>query len=645
MFCGTFPSEFINKKTKNMENTKVSAVERLKEASNVLVTVSNNPSVDQLAGAIGLTLLLNKLGKHATAVFSGDIPSTLEFLQPEQTLEKNTDSLRDFIISLDKGKADKLRYKVEEKLVRIFITPYHTSIGQDDLEFSLGDFNVDVIVALGVHEQQDLDQAIVAHGRILHDATIISVNTQPNGSLGTISWVSEQSSSLCEMLAEMGVALKDDVFDGQMATALLTGIVAETERFSNQRTTSTTMSMSARLMAAGANQQLVATKLQEGGSIAMPVRGAEPSGNDNPDDNDNDDSPDNPTDGSLRIEHDEPEAPRSEEGADSVLPPIDDQNDVSPIQDTNDETAQDDARLNDGNEQNPNLKGGSSMIMEPPAMGGTLTANSTAPDITEATTVDALNLAPVNSPMMEHQQKIDAQAEPSVEPPQEPVEPESVDEPTVPEPTVIAPTVEPTEPETTTDESSAAEKAEDVTLPEEESAPEDNRTLASIEQSVGSEHIAEQPDMVHEPPVITPQAEVDSARDAVSQAMLGGDSPLEPIIALNAQPVDLNLGHGDSEPVRAVPAAEPAPEADDKADYLDITKVNEQSGLPQDQASSETPMIGQVSGRSIFNADAPPPVPPPMMPPPPPAHMTYGEQPLSNHDEDDNQSQDPLVAL
>ena len=53
--------------------------------------------------------LLNKLGKHATAVFSGQVPSTIEFLQPEKTLEKNTDSLRDFIIALDKSKADKLR--------------------------------------------------------------------------------------------------------------------------------------------------------------------------------------------------------------------------------------------------------------------------------------------------------------------------------------------------------------------------------------------------------------------------------------------------------------------------------------------------------------------------------------------------------
>jgi len=111
-----------------METQKNQVVESLKKATNILVTVSANPSVDQLAGAIGLTLLLNRLSKHATAVFSGSVPSILEFLQPDKTLEKNTDSLRDFIIALDKSKADKLRYKVEDQMVKIFITPYMTSI-------------------------------------------------------------------------------------------------------------------------------------------------------------------------------------------------------------------------------------------------------------------------------------------------------------------------------------------------------------------------------------------------------------------------------------------------------------------------------------------------------------------------------------
>src|SRR5258708_4848358 len=156
-----------------MDNVKQQVVDRLKQANNVLVTVRNSPTIDLLSACIGLALVLDKLDKHAAAVFSGEVPSAIEFLKPEATLENTPNSLRDFIIALDKSKADKLRYKVEDKVVRIFITPYRTSLSQDDLQFSQGDFNIDVIVALGVHEQQELDQEVTAHGRILHDATVV----------------------------------------------------------------------------------------------------------------------------------------------------------------------------------------------------------------------------------------------------------------------------------------------------------------------------------------------------------------------------------------------------------------------------------------------------------------------------------------
>ena len=243
---------------------KNQVAEELKKANNVLVTVSNNPSVDQLSAAIGLTLALNKLEKHATAVYSGATPSTIEFLQPEKTIEKNTDSLRDFIIALDKAKADKLRYKVEDKFVKIFITPYHTSLTEADLEFSQGDFNVDVIVAIGVHQREELDQAITSHGRILHDAVTISINNKQTAELGAINWFEADASSLCEMIVGLLEPIQGDkaILDNQIATSFLTGIVAETQRFSNTKTTAHTMNVSATLMKAGANQQLVASKLE-----------------------------------------------------------------------------------------------------------------------------------------------------------------------------------------------------------------------------------------------------------------------------------------------------------------------------------------------------------------------------------------------
>lgn len=305
-----------------MDSQKQSIIDRLKQANNILVTVSANPSVDQLAACVGLSLMLNGLEKHATAVFSGTVPSTIEFLQPEKTIEKNTNSLRDFIIALDKSKADKLRYKVEDKVVKIFITPYRTSISDKDLQFSEGDFNVDVVVCLGVHDQRDLDQAITSHGRILHDATVIGITTNVGNNIGTLNWLDQKASSLCEMVATLVDNFDKKVLDTQVATALLTGIVAETDRFSNTKTSPDTMKVSAQLMAAGANQQLVATKLAEPTPPPEPLH--EEKSSSDPGNEGSSSEPPKSSDGTLRITHDKDEVslPPVQEDPFKDMPPM-----------------------------------------------------------------------------------------------------------------------------------------------------------------------------------------------------------------------------------------------------------------------------------------------------------------------------------
>jgi len=253
------------------QGAKQQIVERVKQSSNILVTVSKNPSVDELSAALGLTIMLNNLKKHATSVVSGDIPPAINFLDPKKTFENTVDSLRDFIIALDKEKADHLRYKVDGDVVKIFITPYRTTINQDDLDFSQGDYNVEVVLALGVKNKDDLDEALSAHGKILHDATVATLSCGDTASnLGSIDWHEPAASSISEMLVSLSEALKADkpVLDEQTATAFLTGIVAATDRFSNNKTSSKVMTMAAQLMAAGANQQLIAAKLSEAHEIS-----------------------------------------------------------------------------------------------------------------------------------------------------------------------------------------------------------------------------------------------------------------------------------------------------------------------------------------------------------------------------------------
>jgi hypothetical protein len=579
-------------------------VERLGQANNVLVTVSANPSVDQLAGAIGASLMLNKMGKHATAVFSGKVPPTLKFLKPEETLEKNTDSLQDFIIALDKNKADKLRYKVEDDFVRIFITPYRTPITEKDLQFSHGDFNVDVVLALGVHKQQELDEAITAHGRILHDATVISVNTSGSHSeLGSINWLEPEASSLCEMLVSLGQALKDDIFDAQMATALLTGIVAETDRFSNERTTSRTMNLASRLLSAGANQQLVADKLEE---KPKPDKKDEPKDQEGPEEepdekpeNTPEEPPEDNDNGTLQINHPEEDDQAPADSLPAVQPP---------------------------EEEEPEGPVSKVLIDE--------TGN--------------LSLA---------QELPESQDEPLL-----PAHTATHDEPPASPSFTATGVPEPLEP--SSDALSPATSAPQTILshdqPQVENNPPAEQTLSDLETAV---HTPE-PEQVTPPTFDNPADHLDSARDAVEQATAGAPDPLEPIAALNAQPLGAPLHEnvpptiqpdlaaaavvppvsspasfnppsaGPLEPltptyaepsaptlepygpapVAPTPPLEPMPPSQPTPPVPNLEPYSPTP--PQPSFGGSQPSTQPGAGQQIVNSTSPPPpVPPPMMPP------------------------------
>ena len=235
-------------------------IEKIRGAENILVTLSRDPSVDEMAGALALTMFLDGLQKHTTAIYSGKTPDALKFLQPEGTFESNTASLQDFIIALSKDKADHLRYKLEGDFVKIYITPYKTTLSEADLEFSRGDYNVDLVLAIAVPSAGDLDEALTEYGRIMHDATTIDITCEAPGRFGEIEWSDPKASSVSEMLTRLIFRMEGEnaTLETEVANALLTGIVAATGRFSNERTNSETMQLAAKLMTMGADQQMVA---------------------------------------------------------------------------------------------------------------------------------------------------------------------------------------------------------------------------------------------------------------------------------------------------------------------------------------------------------------------------------------------------
>ena len=537
-------------------------VERLQQANTIMITVSRNPSLDQLAACIGMTLFINKLNKHGAAVFSGQIPPVLDFLNPEETIEGNTDSLRDFIISLDKAKADKLRYKVEGDVVKIFITPYRTSLAANDFDFSQGDFNVEAVVALGVMTREDLDEAILAHGRILHDATVIGVSVGDVATdIGSINLHDDRASGLSEMAARICAQLDPDGLDDQIATSLLTGLVAQTDRFRNQNTSPRVMQLAAQLMAAGANQQLVADELEKPEPPAAQFEeavlpeadfnGTEPA----EEIGEQDDIVVN-DDGSMSIAHDKSsefnEEVNSSEPAFDVpvekqevyeqeLPVAEDEPVVEAQEPVVIEETQVAGEVQEA-EQPTNEQVTRERIEQQPKNTGQLTANTEPERVVNEPSTDAMsfNLPPKPAPIMTRGKTLQPLAEDGegvgetqLPEPVEPImQPESLPSEPAAQPTVVEEVAIPPAP------SQAEAVAPSVSVPAPVKAqPNSSDTLADIEKLIGSAHAMTAPKVDQEAARATIKQEAETAKALAEPTM-------KPIEALNATPALENLNSG-----------------------------------------------------------------------------------------------------
>ncbi|MCL1930160.1 hypothetical protein FWF93_03415 [Candidatus Saccharibacteria bacterium] len=262
-----------------MDNKKAldKVVEAIKNSNNVLVTINRNPDVDQIAAAIALSFVLEKLEKFTTTIFSGPIPAAAKFLDPEKTFSSDMETLRDFVVSIHKDKVDRLRYKQEGDQVRVYLTPYRTTISQEDLEFENGNYNIDLVIVIGAVTQEDMDNAIIGAIRILHDATVVSINTGGTvPSYASIGWADQEEIAYCEMVADLAEILGEKEIDEHTATALLTGIVSATDQFKNIKANPKVMQLAAKLMSFGANQQLISIKLEEGMKIDLQQQGLPP---------------------------------------------------------------------------------------------------------------------------------------------------------------------------------------------------------------------------------------------------------------------------------------------------------------------------------------------------------------------------------
>jgi phosphoesterase RecJ-like protein len=192
--------------------------EAIRTARSILVASHENPDADTLGAAIGIAAIADALGATTTLVCSDPPPPLYGFLAgiDRVRLDPDPGATYDRLVVVDCGTLDRVG-AVRERHRTLF---------------------------------DGLSRAVVDHHR-------------SNDAAGPADWVDPEAAATCEMVALLAVRLGVPLTarNGELAAALMAGIVMDTATFAHPNATPRTLAVAAALVEAGAPLSEISRRL------------------------------------------------------------------------------------------------------------------------------------------------------------------------------------------------------------------------------------------------------------------------------------------------------------------------------------------------------------------------------------------------
>ncbi|MCK4592491.1 hypothetical protein KAT63_03595 [Candidatus Parcubacteria bacterium] len=251
---------------------KEQIIDQITKSEAILLCVSKNPNGDALGAALGFYLALKKLGKKTDVVSPTAVLEKYSFLPSSNLITHKLEGARDYIftVNIEKDKLQQLRYEVQDNKLKIFITAKSGDLNEKNVALESSKFKYDLIIILGTSDLEDLGNVYDDNPELFYEAPVINIDNNPsNEYFGKINLVDVTISSTSEIVHNLISDLDEKLFDEQIATNLLTGIVSKTDSFQNKNTTPKAFLTAASLITKGANKEDIIRYLYKTKSISV----------------------------------------------------------------------------------------------------------------------------------------------------------------------------------------------------------------------------------------------------------------------------------------------------------------------------------------------------------------------------------------
>lgn len=246
-----------------LTNPNHQVLDVLKRSDHTLVCFPEQVSGDTVASALGVGRAIEALrpGHQVDVVSSGfhDTHRARYAFLPEVIRVKTAlEGLHQMTISVDLkrgGRMKDVRYDVKDDRLEIHLTPERGELKRDHIETALSRARYDLIVTVGCPDLAALGSLFTDHAEFFQSTPIVNIDRDPsNERYGQLNLVDLTAVACGEVCAHFLREVAPDRLDADVATCLLTGILAATRGLRHPRMGPRTFAVTATLIEAGARR-------------------------------------------------------------------------------------------------------------------------------------------------------------------------------------------------------------------------------------------------------------------------------------------------------------------------------------------------------------------------------------------------------
>jgi len=247
------------------------AVEFIKRAKQILLITHERPTLDAAASVFALAHYLKKTDKPFDAVLPGWDPKTKpDFFPDAVDVHTEIGSLRalDVLINVKDVPLSEIMYDVKDDILHVTLIPKHGQWQPQHVAFKHGEDRYDLVIAVGCSDLASLGTIGREYASFFYRTPVINIDSHAsNEHWGQVNLVDPNAVSVTETVYHWINSHSPDAIDAPLATALLSGIMANTKGFRTQHVTPRTLEASSHLVRLGADRDAIASRLWRTRSI------------------------------------------------------------------------------------------------------------------------------------------------------------------------------------------------------------------------------------------------------------------------------------------------------------------------------------------------------------------------------------------